>query len=162
MTDKWKRQFLPAVMAVITVFTVFPFLETMSRLYGRSVSAVEWHGVEVVTSTVNPGGVLEMIYSATINKQCPSDLRGFLVANDGSIPVRFPTVAGGYTRPSEDPVDIRVKVKIPEESDPGLAPLTDGRYLYQTAITRYCPDGVEYDNKVPDVPFYLEVTSINK
>jgi hypothetical protein len=143
---------------VLAVFTVLPFIESIMRVQSRAQAAIEWHGVEVVTEVVKPGGTLELVYSATINKQCPSDLRGFFVAEDGTVPVRFPTVAGGYARPSVEPVEIRVKLAVPEKADPGLAPFVSGEYTYRAVATRYCPDGVEDDAGIPDATFQLEVT----
>lgn len=152
-----RQNMIPAFLALTVVLVTLPFFESVFRLYNKTISAVEWHGVEVITKVVKPGGNLELLYSATINKQCPSDLRGFIVASDGTVPVRFPTVAGGYARPSAEPVEIRVKLQVPETSDPGLAPLQTGEYIYRTTSTRYCPDGVEYDNGIPDAKFSMEV-----
>jgi hypothetical protein len=146
-----------ATLALIAFFAFLPFLETIMRGIDRHTSAIEWHGVEVVTKTVRPGDFLEIVYGATVNKQCPADLRGFLVAEDGTVPVRYPVVAGGYSRPSDEPVEIRVRVKVPETADPGLAPLHDGEYIYRTLATRYCPDGVQDDTGIPDARFNLEV-----
>lgn len=148
---------VPALLALIVFFTTLPFLESVLRFHDRTVEAITWHGVEVVTKTVNPGGELEVVYTATINKQCPSDLRSFFVASDGTVPIRLPTVAGGYARPSDGPVEIRVRIHVPEAADPGLAPIKNGEYIYRTLATRYCPDGVEDDNHIPDAKFYLEV-----
>lgn len=148
---------VPALLAVIVFFTTLPFMESLTRAYDRTQEAITWHGVEVITKVVRPGGTLELLYSATINKQCPSDLRGFFVASDGSVPIRMPPVAGGYARPSPDPVEIRVKVAVPKDSDPGLAPLRSGEYTYRAIATRYCPRGIEDDNGIPDARFRLEV-----
>jgi hypothetical protein len=146
---------IPALLAVIVFFTTLPFIESAMRLNSRAEAGVDWHGVKTITRVLKPGDTLEMIYLATINKQCPSDIRGFIVAPDGSVPVRFPTVAGGYTRPSDGPVEIRVRIPIPRQSDGGLEPLKSGEYIYRSTVTRYCPDGVEDDNLIPDVPFTL-------
>lgn len=151
------RNSLPAFLALIVVLVAFPFFESISRIYSNTVPAIEWHGVEVITKVVQPGDNLELLYSATINKQCPSDLRGFVVASDGTVPIRFPTVAGGYAMPSEKPVEIRVRLQLPKTSDNGLAPLQTGEYIYRTISTRYCPNGVEYDNNIPDAKFSMEV-----
>lgn len=148
---------VPALLAFILFFTTLPFIESALRIHGRAHAAVDWHGVETITRVVRPGETLEMVYLATINKQCPSDIRGFIVAPDGSVPIRFPTVAGGYTRPSDKPVEIRVRIPIPRQSDGGLEPLRSGQYIYRSAVTRYCPDGVEDDNQIPDAHFTLEV-----
>lgn len=148
---------VPALLACIVFFTTLPFVESLARFHERSRTAIDWHGVEVISRVVRPGGELELVYSATINKQCPSDLRGFFVAADGTVPIRLPTVAGGYARPSAKPVEIRVKLSVPEKSDPGLAALQSGEYTYRAIATRYCPDGVEDDNDIPDAKFQLEV-----
>jgi hypothetical protein len=157
MSLKIMQHGVAALLALIAFFTSLPFLETVFRGIDRQTSAIEWHGVEVVTKTVRPGDFLEIVYGATVNKQCPADLRGFLVADDGTVPVRYPVVAGGYSRPSDEPVEIRVRIKVPETADPGLAPLHDGEYIYRTLATRYCPDGVEEDSGVPDARFNLEM-----
>lgn len=148
----------PAILAVLVIFTTFPFIESVLRIYSRNIAAVQWHSVEVITKQVRPGDNLELLYSATIQKQCPSDLRGFIVAADGSVPIHFSTVAGGYARPSDAPVESRVKIKLPEHSDPGLAPLESGEYTYRANATRYCPDGIEFDNAIPDATFSMAVT----
>jgi hypothetical protein len=129
----------------------------MIRIHHRSQPAITWHGVEVVNDVVRPGGLLEVIYSLTVHKQCPADLRGFIVAPDGSVPIRLPTLAGGYAQPSESIVKVRVKLPVPLQSDPGLAPLQSGQHTYRTIATRYCPEGVEQDNNIPDATFSLEV-----
>jgi hypothetical protein len=157
MTTIVRQHALAATLAIIAFFAFLPFLETVVRGFERNQSAIDWHGVETITKTVRPGDMLEIVYGASINKQCPADLRGFLVAPDGTVPVRYPVVAGGYSKPSDLPVEIRVKVKVPETADPGLAPLASGEYVYRTLATRYCPDGVEEDHDIPDARFNLEV-----
>jgi len=148
---------VPALLALIVFFTTIPFIESAVRLHSRAHAGVDWHGAETITRVIKPGDTLEIIYMATINKQCPSDIRGFIVAPDGSVPIRFPTVSGGYTRPSDGPVEIRVRIPIPLKSDGGLEPLKSGEYVYRSTVTRYCPDGVEDDNLIPDARFILEV-----
>jgi hypothetical protein len=112
---------------MVFVLSVFPALDSVRRLVNTLEPAVSWDSVKVITPIVEPGGILYMVYTATVNKQCPSDLRGFLVAEDGTVPVRFPPVSGGYTKPSDDPVEIRVSITIPKKADNGLAPLHSGR-----------------------------------
>jgi hypothetical protein len=148
---------VPAVLALLVFFTTFPFLDSVLRINSRATNAITWHSVEVANKVVRPGDTIELIYSATINKQCPTDLRGFFVAPDGSVPIRLPTLAGGYTRPSDGPVEIRVNVFTPKQSDAGLPPLKSGEYTYRVIATRYCPDGVEDDNGIPDARFQLYV-----
>ncbi|MEN6306079.1 MAG: hypothetical protein ABFD96_25360 [Armatimonadia bacterium] len=152
-----QQHLVPAVLACIVFFTTLPFIESVLRLKSRAQAAIDWQGVEVITRSVKPGGVLEVVYTAQINKTCPSELRSVIVAPDGSVPVRFPTVAGGYTRPSPQPVEIRVRLPVPPQSDPGLAPLQSGQHIYRTTAIRYCPEGVAEDLDIPDAPFWLQV-----
>lgn len=152
-----RAHFIPALLALLVFFTLTPFVESIIRLNARATSAIDWQGVKVVTPVVAPGGVLEIVYTAVVNKQCPADLRGFLVAPDDTVPVRFPVIAGGYRAPTGGPIPIRVKIVIPRFSDPGLAPLTSGKYRYRTLATRYCADGTEDDHSIPDAVFMLEV-----
>lgn len=151
------KHFVPFMLAVLFLFVFLPGFESATRIVRSYEPAVTWDSVNVITPTVEAGGVLYLVYTATINKQCPSDVRGFLIAADGTVPVRFPTVAGGYTKPDDDPIDIRVAIQIPKQSDSGLAPLTSGEYRYRSIATRYCPDGVEDDNSTPDAHFTLKV-----
>jgi hypothetical protein len=148
---------VPAILGLILFAVTMNSIETGRIWYARNVAAIEWQGVEVMTQKVHTGGTLTIEYTAVINKQCPADLRGFIVAADDTVPVRFPVVAGGYSKPSESPVKIRVSVTVPKQSDPGLAPLRSGPHVYRTLATRYCPDGVEEDAAIPDAPFMLEV-----
>lgn len=149
------RNIIPAFLALIAFMVLFPAYESISRLIASQSRAIDWFGVQVLTPTVTPGGTLELVYKARINKQCPSDLQGFLVADDGSVPVRFPVVAGGYRPPSEHIEEIKVKVQIPLNSDPGLAPLEAGRFTYKVISTRYCLDGVEQDRSIPPASFTI-------
>lgn len=144
---------IPALLAIIVFCVSLPFYESAARLFRTHTRAVEWDGVRVITPTVGPGGVLELAYRAKINKQCPSDLQGFLIEEDGSVPVRLPLVAGGYRPPGDDFEEIRVKIQVPFTSDPGLAPLRAGKYTYRAIATRYCTEGVEQDREIPDATF---------
>lgn len=152
-----RLHFIPAVLALIFVFTALGFYGQIKTIYRSTTPAIEWQGVEVITQTVRPGETLDVVYTAVINKQCPADLRGFLIAPDGTVPVRFPVVAGGYSKPSEGPIKISVSIGIPTAADPGLRPLSSGPHTYRTIATRYCPEGVEEDSAVPDAPFNLSV-----
>lgn len=147
----------PPLLGLVLAMTAISSGDVLSKWWAGTGPAVEWRGIEVLSQTVHPGGKLVMTYTAVINRQCPSELRGFLVAEDGTVPVRFPPVSGGYTEASPDPVQVRVSLTIPEKSDPGLTPLQSGDYVYRTVSTRFCPNGVEMDNDVPDAKFYLEV-----
>lgn len=149
------RNIVPATLAIIMFMVTLPFYESAARLLAHQSDAIEWQGVRVIDPVVEPGGTLELVYSARINKQCPSDLQGFLVEEDGSVPVRFPVVTGGYRPPADDVEEIRVKLQIPLTSDPGLAPLRAGRYTYRAIATRYCIDGVEQDHSIPSATFTL-------
>ncbi len=157
MAHVMRSHILPIILAFILFVMSVNSLDQVDKWWARQTPAISWQGVEVMTQTVSPGGVLTVDYTATINKQCPADLRGFIEAPDGTVPIRFPVVAGGYAKPTEEPRNIRVSVTIPETSDPGLAPLKSGPHIYRTVATRYCPEGVEEDASVPDVPFFLEV-----
>lgn len=148
---------IAAALALIAFFTALPFIQAVWKLTDDAQPAIEWHGVETVTKTVRPGDILEIVYGATINKQCPADLRSFLVSEDGAVPVRYPIVAGGYSKPSDEPLSIRVKVVVPKMSDPGLAPLKTGEYFYRTIATRYCPEGIQEDTSIPEARFNLKV-----
>jgi hypothetical protein len=153
-----KLNIVMALLALVIVMVAASLIDLVRREIETSRPAIEWHGVRVLTETVRPGGTLEMIYSATVHRTCPADVRGFLVAEDGSAPVRFPTLSGGYSLPSDGPTDIRVAVRIPPAADPGLKPLETGRHVYRTVATRYCSQGVEQDTAIPDAPFMLLVT----
>lgn len=148
---------VPAMLALILFTVILTAVDTVSNWISHQTSAVSWGEVAVETPTVRPGTVLAMTYTVHINKQCPAELRGFLVAPDGSVPVRFPVVAGDYTKPADGPSRIRVAIVIPDQPDPGLAPFVQGRYVYRTIATRYCADGVEQDTSIPDVPFQMEM-----
>lgn len=148
---------LPLVLAGILFVMALNSLDQVEKWIDRQTPAISWAGVETMTQTVSPGGILTVEYTAIINKHCPSDLRGFIEASDGTVPVRFPVVAGGYAKPSPEPRKIRVSVTLPQSSDPGLAPLRTGPHVYRTVATRYCPEGVEEDTNIPDAPFRLEV-----
>lgn len=157
MVRRFTQHIIPALLALIALMAGLPFVESILRIKAQATPAIEWHGVRVITPTVKAGGVLEIVYLATVNKQCPSDLRGFLVASDQTVPVRFAVISGGYRKPSGGPIEIPVKIVLPSQSDAHLASLTSGRYVYRTLVTRFCADGVEDDDSVPDVEFYLEV-----
>jgi hypothetical protein len=161
MTKAIRDHFVPALLAVIVFFVTLPFVETVMRYYTRLVPPIDWHSVKVISKSVSPGDELELIYIATVNKQCPSELRSFLIAEDGSAPVRFPPRLGGYTSPSMGkPVDIPVKVLIPQSGEFVVGKLTSGKYTYRTIGLRYCPDGMVQDVKIPDATFYLNVNSV--
>lgn len=147
----------PPVMALILALAAINSADVIRKWWEGTGPAIQWLGVEVLSKTVKPGGNIEMIYTARIHRQCPSDIRGFIVAEDGTVPVRFPVLAGGYVEPSDAPVQIRVSIVMPTRSDMGLSELRSGPHIYRTLVTRYCAAGTEVDNFVPDVAFFLEV-----
>lgn len=148
---------VPALLALIAVMVLITSGEQIRKWWGIYTPAIKWQGAKVITPKVKPGEVLTIEYTALINKQCPSDLRGVIFAPDGSAPIRFPVTKGGYTKPSDEVAKVRVSILIPTNSDPGLAPLASGRHIYRSFATRYCPDGVEEDAAIPDAVFQLEV-----
>jgi len=119
--------------------------------------AITWHGVDVLTPQVSPGGELRIVYRMTVNKSCPADVRGFMVAPDGSVPIRFPLTTGGYTKPTGGPVDALVNIIVPMKSSSTFLPIVPGRYIYRAIVTRYCPEGVEDDLMVPEAPFEMVI-----
>lgn len=152
-----KKHLLPATVALILFMVALPIVEKVFNWYFKSFPAIEWVSGKALTPTVEPGGELRIVYTAVVNKSCPADIRSFIIGPDGTVPVRMPIVSGGYTKPSDDVREIKVSIKIPEHSDPGLSDFITGPYIYRTMITRYCPDGVEQDTEVPDVKFFMEV-----
>lgn len=152
-----RLNFVPALLALILLFVTVNASEQALKWWREYTPAIEWQGVEVTQTTVQPGGELMVIYTAVVHKQCPSDLHSFIVAPDGSVPIRYPVVAGGYSKPSDGPIRIRVSVTVPPSADEGLRPLVSGPHVYRTLAVRYCADGVEQDSSVPDAPFMLEV-----
>lgn len=151
------EKYLPPVLALILALMAVNSADVLSRWWHGYGTAITWLGVDVRPRTVSPGGDLHLIYSAIINRQCPSEIRGFLVAPDGSVPVRYPIISGGYTDAGEDPVSISVNLKIPMTSDPGLFALKTGVYIYRSLAIRFCSTGIETDSAIPDAEFFLEV-----
>lgn len=150
--------YLPPIAALVLAMMAINSADVIRKWWEGKTPAVEWRGVEVITKEVKPGGQIEAIYTAVVHRQCPSDIRGFILDSDGSVPVRFPVLWGGYTEPSDKPIKVRVSVTMPRHADAGLEELKSGPHIYRTLVTRYCPHGTETDNKMPDVPFYLEVS----
>lgn len=147
----------PPMIGVILAMATISSADVIKKWWSGYGPAVKWQGVDVVSKIVHPGGTIEVVYTALIQRQCPSELRGFVVAPDGTVPVRFPPVSGGYTEPTDEPVNIRVSITMPARADTGLSKLSSGEHVYRTVATRFCPEGVEVDNDVPDAKFYLEV-----
>lgn len=155
MSQLIRQHIIAATLALIVFFTALPFAESVINLHYKAQSAIEWENVKILNDVVYPGDIIEVVYKAKVNKLCPADLRGFIVAPDGTVPIRYPIVAGGYTKPTEEPTEIKVKVVMPLTSDPGLAPLVSGEYAYRAIATRYCPEGIEEDTDVPEAKFKL-------
>jgi hypothetical protein len=154
---KLHAKFLPPVLGFMLAMALIQMSPSILNWWHARGQAIDWLGVKVLTPVVRPGGILRITYTAVVHRQCPSDLRTFIVAPNGALPVRFPTVRGGYTPPSDGPVDILVEVQIPTSADPGLAPFTSGPHVYRTVATRYCAHGFEDDVAIPDARFLLEV-----
>jgi len=150
-------RYLPPLVGIMLAVAAIQLSPTIWTWWHTSNRAIDWLGVKVHTPVVRPGEELRITYTARVNRSCPSDLRGFLIAPDGTFPVRFPMVRGGYTSPAPTPVEITVAIQIPMQSDPNLAPLKSGPHIYRTAATRYCPYGFEDDYSIPDARFQLEV-----
>lgn len=128
----------------------------VERAFAKSEPAIDWRGAKAVTPEVKIGGTLEVQYTALIRKQCPSDLRSFLLnEKTDAAAYRFPDQAGGYRRVSLDPQTWTVKIAV---NDPpagsGFPPLEPGDYTYRTTAIRYC-DRIELDSMIPDVAFKL-------
>jgi hypothetical protein len=157
MRKAFVQHLVPAMLALVFVMTIVPAFESGSRFWTRAESAIDWLGVTVKTPHVRPGDELRIVYLAKVNKQCPSDIRGFIVAEDGTVPVRLPVVSGGYTKPSDTIIEIPVTIKLPLRADAGLEDLKTGHYKYRSIVTRYCYDGVEEDNHTPDAEFHLQL-----
>jgi hypothetical protein len=148
---------MPAAIAILLFMVAINSADVIHKWWEGRGPAITWYGASASPATVRPGDSFEITYTANVHRQCPADIRGFIFAPDGTVPIRFPVISGGYTRPTEGPTEIRVRLVVPLQSDPGLAPLRTGRHIYRNLITRYCPSGVEIDAAVPDVPFHLEV-----
>lgn len=154
----FKQNVIAALLAAIVFLVTLPFVDSVMRWYYWTQPAITWHGAAVKTPVVRPGENLEIVYHAVIQKQCPADIRGFIIAPDGNALVRLPAISGGYTKPTDGRVtEIPVTIRIPSFSDAGLPQYKSGEYIYRTLVTRYCASGVEDDNNVPDVRFFMEV-----
>ena len=128
----------------------------VERAFAKSEPAIDWRSAKAITPEVKIGETLEVQYTALIRKQCPSDLRSFLLDNKtDAASYRFPDQAGGYRRVSLDPQTWTVKIVI---NDPpagsGFPPLQPGDYTYRATAIRYC-DRIELDSMIPDVAFKL-------
>lgn len=148
---------MPPILGFMLAIAAIQMSPSLWGWWNSTGAAIEWVGVTVHTPVVKPGETLRITYRAIVHRSCPADLRGFVIAPDGTFPVRFPTVRGGYTQPSESETDIPVSIPIPPMADPGLEPLRSGPHIYRTVATRYCPYGFEEDYQIPDARFQLEV-----
>ncbi len=117
---------------------------------------IEWKGGKAITPQVKIGDVLTLEYTAKINKQCPADLRAFILdADTDSAVYRFPDAAGGYRRADAMPQTILVKVQVLNPPPgAGLPPLKPGNYVYRSTAIRYC-ERIVLDFNIPDVPFQI-------
>lgn len=116
---------------------------------------IEWISGRALTPEIKVGDTLEIEYKALIKKQCPADVRSFLLDDSDSAVYRFPDQPGGYRRANPEPQTIVVKIKI---NDPpigsGLPPLEPGSYVYRSNAVRYCERFI-LDSNIPDVHFKL-------
>lgn len=131
-------------------------VNAVDKAFATTEPAIEWKQARALTPVVRAGGVLEIEYTALILKQCPSDLRTFLLNNNtDSASYRFPDQSGGYRRASPDLQTWLVKIAV---NDPplgsGFPPLEPGNYTYRATAIRYC-DRIEFDSMIPDVAFKL-------
>lgn len=128
----------------------------VDKAFAKTEPTISWISAKALKPEVTVGGVLEIEYMALIRKQCPSDLRSFLLNETTDVAAyRFPDQSGGYRREDRSPQIWRVKIVI---SDPppgsGFPPLEPGDYRYRTTAIRYC-DRIELDSSIPDVVFKL-------
>lgn len=128
----------------------------VEKAFAKTEPAIEWLSGRAITSEVKIGGVLEIEYTALIRKQCPSDIRSFLLNETADIAAyRFPDQAGGYRKPSREIQAWRVKIRV-DDPPPGsgFPHLEPGDYTYRATVIRYC-DRIELDSMIPDVAFKL-------
>lgn len=143
---------------IVLAFTLITVGNWGYMRYDASIPAVEWDNVEVVTPVVKKGGELHLVYTSKVNKQCTADFIHFLIGPGDSeaSPVRFPTVAGGYRKPTNGKYEkVSVTINIPLVADPPLANFPPGKYKYRSLATRYCDGGTQIDDKIPDAEFEL-------
>ena len=157
MTAFTRQHLLPASIALILTILIVNSSTFWRDIYYRTIRCITWGEAVLATPVVAPGETLKITYQVKVNKQCPSDLRTFIMAPDGSAAVRFPPIFGGYNRASGEWQEIKVSVVVPPTPDPSQPNWIEGDYIYRTIATRYCPEGVEVDAAVPDVPFRLKV-----
>ena len=152
-----RSQAMPASVGLILAILLINSAPHWWSLYTSTVPAIKWIDARVLTPVVAPGETLKIAYRSIVNKQCPSELRTFILAADGSSPVRFPPLAGGYSHASDTVRDIQVSILIPLEPDASQPKWVDGEYIYRTTAMRFCGDSVQIDNDIPDVAFRLAV-----
>ena len=142
-------------MALIAVLAGIPAVQQLYDWHNEWTTPIEWKDVKVLTPVIRAGDELSLQYTAKVNRTCPADLRGFLIYEDGSSPVRFPVVTGGYRKPTDDFISFNVHISIPKTADVGLGNLLPGKYVYRSLVTRYCPEGQVEDAGVPDAKFEI-------
>jgi hypothetical protein len=163
---------IPATVGVIMLFATYHIIakvmaeisniaeDAASRAVEKAPAkidpAIEWLSAKAITPEVRVGGVLEVEYSAVIRRQCPADLRAFLLDEDlDTAAYRFPDQAGGYRQASPRPQTFRIKVNIVDPpSGSGFPPLVPGNYKYRATAIRYC-DRIELDSQIPDATFRI-------
>lgn len=150
-----EKNYIPFMLAVVAVLAGISAWQQISDWWITRNAPMEWKSVEVLNPIVHAGDDLSLVYTARINRTCPAELRGFLIFEDNSSPVRFPVVAGGYRQPSDGFISFAVHITIPKTADPGIGSLLPGKYIYRAIVTRYCQEGSIQDNGIPDAKFQL-------
>lgn len=148
--EKWINGVSMSLLALFAiVFATQMWLIVKDRF---KTSAMVWHGVKVLTPEVRVGGELVLEYSATVNEQCPAELRSFLRGSDGSVVSRWVT-AGGYTPVSAGRRTIIVRIKVDDDLTKQFPALKNGPHTYEVTAIRFCPGGLEIDNLIPQARF---------
>lgn len=149
-------------MAQISTAVILTFVLVNVGQFGydkwyESQPPIEWIGAEAITKVVKKGDIFRAKYKAIVYKQCPADLTHFLVAPDGTSPVRFDDTRGGYRIPTDGKeTEINFSIQIPIKAFDPLVPYPPGVYTYRVIAKRYCGMEPYLDNGIPDVKFKLE------
>lgn len=172
MIESLQRAVIPALVGAVMIGTTFYIvhnvkgsIETIAQTasqravesaLAKTEPAITWRGVTNKTPKVKIGGVLQIEYQAVINAQCPSDLRAFLIDDNGGAVLRFPDSQGGYrevTTGEQITIPVSIKVMDPPVGSQ-FAQLAPGKYIYRVNAIRYCKM-VQLDSFIPDVEFEL-------